>query len=141
MSGQYYFVIVGLKDNPLFELEHSSNNQARDIKRDEHRHLNQFVAHAALDLVDEQMWSTNNMYLRTVDRFNEWIVSAFVTAGRLRFLILHDSKNEDGIRHFMQEMYEAYAKLALNPFHDPQKPIVSRAFKNKALACAKRYLT
>jgi trafficking protein particle complex subunit 2 len=55
----YYFAIIGTKDAPLFEHEMGTYKQSGDgipRFRDEIRHLNQFIVHASLDIVEEVQW-------------------------------------------------------------------------------------
>jgi hypothetical protein len=58
----------------------------------------QFILHAALDVVQDLAWTTNAMFLKSVDRFNDLVVSVYVTAGHILqksdsdspFVVLHD---------------------------------------------------
>jgi len=61
----YYFCIVGTKDNPLFEHEFGTSKQGGDgiaRFREEARHMNQFIVHSSLDIVEEVQWVNGQMY-------------------------------------------------------------------------------
>lgn len=49
--------------------------------------------------------------MQAVDRFNNLIVTAFVTPGNTRFLLLHDGRNDDACRAFFMDVYELYVKV------------------------------
>lgn len=99
------FVLVGSKE-PLYKMEVKS-------RREESAHVDEFLLHSALDIVDEAMWTTPSMALKVVDKFNEQLVSAFVAATGVRFLLLHESRNDDTIKAFFHEVHELYLKVRL----------------------------
>ncbi|PPQ99913.1 hypothetical protein CVT24_009594 [Panaeolus cyanescens] len=45
------------------------------------RHVIQMIANASLDVIEDVMRKENTMYLKSIDKFNEWTVSAFITPG------------------------------------------------------------
>ncbi|TPX51592.1 hypothetical protein SeMB42_g00119 [Synchytrium endobioticum] len=139
MAGNSYFVIVGHRDNPVYEAEFGPQSRV-DSKKDENRHLNQFIIHAALDIVEDAMWGTSSMYLKVIDKYNEWLVSAYVSASGVKFILLHDTPNVEGIRNFFVDSHELFVKILLNPFYELNAPITSPVFDSKVRASAKRFL-
>lgn len=49
------------------------------------RHVMQLIAHASIDVLEDVMWSNGACYLKTIDKFMEWTVSAFLTTGGTLF--------------------------------------------------------
>ncbi|TFK76118.1 transport protein particle complex subunit [Pluteus cervinus] len=104
------------------------------------RHVIQMIANASLDVVEDVMRRENAMYFKSIDKFNEWTVSAFVTPGNVKFILLHETKNDEGIKSFFSEVWEGYVKTMLNPFHTGHTRIRSTVFDARMRAAAKRYL-
>jgi hypothetical protein len=60
----YYFAIIGTQDNPLFEYEFGTSKQGGDGQprfSEQARHLNQFVLHSSLDIVEEVQWNNGQL--------------------------------------------------------------------------------
>ncbi|KAK0654352.1 Sedlin [Cercophora samala] len=88
----YYFAILSPLDTPLFEHEFGTSKSGGDGQprfTDQARHLNQFILHSSLDIVEELQWTQPGLYLKVIDKFFQNYISAFVTASNVKFLLLH----------------------------------------------------
>lgn len=105
------FLIVG-RNEPLYSAEFfkppGTPATAQTISRQ-----NYIVMHSALDLVDKTAWVNGNMYLKVVDQVNHQMVSTFLTACHVKFMLLHTGKSEDTVRNFFNEVHELYTKASL----------------------------
>uniref|UniRef100_A0A0E0CNE4 Trafficking protein particle complex subunit n=1 Tax=Oryza meridionalis TaxID=40149 RepID=A0A0E0CNE4_9ORYZ len=117
MASTACFVIVSKNDIPIYEAEVGSAP-----KREDQAYQHQFILHAALDVVQDLAWATNTISIHT------------------RFMLLHDSRSEDGIKSFFQEVHELYIKIFLNPLYLPGSRITSSHFDTKVRALARKYL-
>lgn len=114
MSGSQslLFVIVG-RNEPLYEAEfHKRGVAAAASTSDATTRQNYFVLHSALDLVERSAWTTNRMHLGVIDKVNNQQVSTFLTAGNIKFMLLHSGRSDDSIRSFFQDVYELYVKVS-----------------------------
>ncbi|CAD6892594.1 unnamed protein product [Tilletia controversa] len=104
------------------------------------RHVLQMIAHSALDVVEDVQFTNGAMYLKAIDRINEWTTSVFLLPTNVKFLILHEHKHDDGIRNFFLDVWENYIKISINPFHDINAPIRNTSFENRIRQSARKHL-
>ncbi|KAF8423537.1 Sedlin, partial [Tirmania nivea] len=141
----FYFVIIGTKDNPLYEAEFGTWKQGGDGVarfRDEQRHLNQFIAHSSLDLLEEMQWAGTggSMYLKCIERFAGTAGGSGGVGGDIKFVLLHDTRADEPIRQFFYDVYELYTKTLMSPFYSVDMEIRSAMFDGRVRAGAKKYL-
>lgn len=137
MSCNYYFAIVSRTNTLLYE------TQFFNVKKQpegDSLFFKQLVANAALDMVEEFQWRTKNMFLRCVDRYEQWFVSAFVTPSLAKFVLVYDRMNEQEIRHFFAEVLEMFIKYTMNPFYEDGAKIDSERFAEKVRIYGRKYL-
>lgn len=130
------FLIVG-RNEPLFSAEFTSSATPTP---DSITRQNYFVLHSALDLVDKCAFTNPQMYLRTVDKVNHQMVSVYLTAGHVKFMLLHCGKPDDLIKNFFTDVSELYVKYSMNPFYKFDSPIVNKDFEDRVNTIGRRYL-
>ena len=55
----------------------------------------------------------------------------------IKLMLLHETRNDDGIRAFFNDVWECYVKALMNPFYAVDKAINSPVFETKVRAIAK----
>lgn len=60
---EFYFAIIGHCDQPIFEMDFPVGEK-KTKESEGTRHLNHYIGHAALDIVDEHALTTSQMYLK-----------------------------------------------------------------------------
>ncbi|CCH43608.1 Trafficking protein particle complex subunit 2 [Wickerhamomyces ciferrii] len=104
------------------------------------KELNPFILHSSLDIVEDIQWKTSQLYLKTIDNFYGYYISGFLTSGNIKFLLIHETKNEESIRQFFNDLNDLYVKVLLNPFYKVNDAITSPVFDLKVKGFAKKYL-
>lgn len=62
-----------------------------------------------------------------------------MTAGHIKLMLLHDVRNEDGIRNFFHDVHELYVKVLINPFYNVSSPISSSLFDARVKVLGRKY--
>lgn len=157
----FYFTIIGTDDNPIYEAEFSGTKNGF---QPEIRELNPFIVHSTLDILEDLQWqqqlqldingsssgflrsrhgTSENSYLGKIDTFYGLVVSAFLSYGNLKFIMVHGNGAVDDslTKQFYYECYELYLKTLMNPFYSLNDPISSPSFDAKVRLLAKRLLS
>ncbi|KAI3786028.1 hypothetical protein L1987_45155 [Smallanthus sonchifolius] len=134
MASTACFMIISRNDIPIYEAEVGTAP-----KKEEAAHQHQFILHAALDVVQDLAWTTSAMFLKAIDRFNDLVVSVYVTAGHILVLFFVEN-NVFVIVKWLSLGGSRFFQTLLNPLYLPGSRVTSSHFDTKVRALARRYL-
>lgn len=171
-----YFAIIGRRDNPVYEAEFTTRQgqqgQLQQGFPQNLKELNPFILHASLDIIEDLQWkinpnsqnganaggsggflrsrnitNTDNCYLGKVDHFYGLAITAYLTYGGMKLVMIHGNFtnpnaqiDDNMVKAFYQEIHELYVKTLMNPFYKINDPITSPAFDSRVRALARKYL-
>lgn len=100
-------------------------------------------------------------YLKCIDKFFDNYISCFVTAGNVKFLLLHhpitpsgtnsrsstaiganptSPATEEAVKMFFTEVYENWIKAIMSPFYQANMEVTSPIFRTRVAAAGRKYL-
>ncbi|KAK4199072.1 Sedlin [Triangularia verruculosa] len=132
----YYFAIISPLDTPLFEHEFGTSKSGGDGQprfTEQARHLNQFILHSSLDIVEELQWTNGQLYLKVIDKFFQNYITAFVTASNVKFLLLHQPTTSVPANAAAPNTAQAAASSRVNSTSvgaNPTSPQTEEAIRN-----------
>jgi hypothetical protein len=125
------FAVVG-DGNLLFSVDIPSIVEGSADKA----YLFQFILYASLDNLDLK---ESNPYHENIDTYENYFISAYVTAGQTVFLLLHPKKKQ--LKAFFQQVQLYYAQLLMNPFYEARTPIEDLHFGQNVRQAAANYIS
>ncbi|KAK9383895.1 Sedlin [Kockiozyma suomiensis] len=139
----FYLAIIGSKDNAIYSLDFGTYRQGGDGTSKfsaDVRQLCPFIVHSSLDIIEEVQWTNSAMHLKVIDKFYNYLISAYVTSGNIKFLLLHETRADEVIRQFFVDLYDLYVKTLMSPFYSVDQAITSKVFDQRVKMLAKKYL-
>ncbi|CAI4055978.1 hypothetical protein SKDZ_02G3600 [Saccharomyces kudriavzevii ZP591] len=173
-----YFAIIGKKDNPVYEIEFTSPQNLQGFPQDLkelnpfilHASLDivedlqwQLNPTSQLNgggnggngsnsgggfLRSRTVNNTDNCYLGKVDHFYGLAITAYISYGGMKFVMIHGNSansnvviDDNNIKSFYQEVHELYLKTLMNPFYKITDPITSPAFDSRVRTLARKHLS
>eukprot|EP00750_Incisomonas_marina_P016642 INCI19249.1.p1 GENE.INCI19249.1~~INCI19249.1.p1 ORF type:complete len:147 (-),score=27.64 INCI19249.1:195-635(-) len=136
MADAAVFMMVSDTDFPVFEAYFQGYATQSELVKNQ----KDYILYSALDMVDNELLLSTKNYYEELDSFNEWKISAFVSPGQTKYLLMHRNECREGISAFFKEVHQHYVETVLNPFYRLGTVITTPVFARSVNRSARKWL-